>query len=197
LQPASAAVLVGGKSKRMGKNKALINIGRDSLVEITINKLRPFFQEIILITNKVESYAHLKFSMASDIYKNCGPLGGIHAALKAASYEFVFVVACDMPFIEPKFVEHILKSGDQDSDIVIPRVNDYYEPLHALYSKKCLPAIEACLNRGELKAASILPYVRVKFIEQGEISRFADPLEVFFNVNTPVDLSKAKKILGV
>lgn len=197
LQPASAAVLVGGQSKRMGKNKALINIGRDSLVEITINKIRPFFQEIILITNKVESYAHLKISMASDIYKNCGPLGGIHAALKAASYEFVFVVACDMPLIEPSFVEHILKSGDQNSDIVIPRINDYYEPLHALYSKKCLPAIESCLERGELKAASIWPYVRVKFIEQEEISQFADPLKAFFNINTPGDLNKAKKILGV
>ena len=197
MQPASAAVLAGGKSKRMGKNKALINIGKDSLVETTINKIRPFFQEIILVTNKVESYAHLKIPMVSDIYENCGPLGGIHAALKAASYEFLFVVACDMPFIEPKFVEHILKSVDQNSDIVIPKVNDYYEPLHALYNKRCLPVIESCLNRGELKVTSIWPYLNVRFVEQEEINRFADPMKVFFNINTPVDLNKAKKILGV
>jgi molybdopterin-guanine dinucleotide biosynthesis protein A len=197
LQPASAAVLVGGKSKRMGKNKALINIGRGSLVEITTSKIRPFFHEIIFITNKVESYVHLNITMVSDIYKNCGPLGGIHAALKAASYEFVFIVACDMPFIEPKFVGHILKSSEQDYDIIMPRVNDYCEPLHALYSKKCLPAIESCLNRGELNVASIWPYLRVKFIEQEEIRQFTDPLEAFFNVNTPVDLNKARKMLGV
>jgi len=181
----------------MGKNKALVDIGRGSLVEITISKIRPFFNEIILITNKVESYAHLNISMVSDIYKNCGPLGGIHTALKEASYEFVFIVACDMPFIEPKFVEHILKRSEQDYDIIMPRVNDYCEPLHALYSKKCLPAIEYCLNRGELKVASIWPYLRVKFIEQEEISQFTDPLKAFFNVNTPVDLNKARKILGV
>ncbi|HAG10630.1 MAG TPA: molybdenum cofactor guanylyltransferase [Desulfotomaculum sp.] len=196
LQPVSAAVLAGGKSIRMGNNKALINIGINSLVEITINKIRPFFQEIILITNEAESYAHLKISMVPDIYKNCGPLGGIHAALKAASCEFVFVVACDMPFIEPKLVEHILKSGDQSSDIVIPRINNYSEPLHALYRKSCLPVIESSLNKGELKAASIWPYLRVKFIDREEINRFADS-KVFFNINTPMDLNKAKKILGV
>lgn len=197
MQPASAAVLVGGKSKRMGKNKALINIGSGSIVEITINKIRPFFQEIILVTNKVESYSRLNIPMVSDTYKNCGPLGGIHAALKAASFEFVFIVACDMPFIEPKFVEYILKSVEQDYDIVIPRVNDYYEPLHALYSKRCLPVIESCLNEGELKATSIWPYLKVKFVDREEINRFADPVKVFFNINTPVDLNKAKKILGV
>ncbi len=197
LQPVSAAVLAGGKSIRMGNNKALINIGINSLVEITINKIRPFFQEIILITNKAESYAHLKISMVPDIYKNCGPLGGIHAALKAASCEFVFVVACDMPFIEPKLVEHILKSANQNSDIVVPRIDEYSEPLHALYRKGCLPVIEFCLKRGEYKSTSIWPYLRVKYVEREEISRFADYMKVFYNINTPVDLNKAKKILGV
>ncbi len=197
MQPASAAVLAGGKSRRMGNNKALINIGITSLVENTINKIKPFFQEIILVTNKRESFAHLEISMASDIYKNCGPLGGIHAALKTASREFVFVIACDMPFIEPKLIDYIRKSGDQNSDIVIPRINDYSEPLHALYRRNCLPVIESCLSRGELKATSIWPYLRVKFIEREEISRFADPLKVFFNINTPLDLNKAKEIQGV
>jgi len=191
---ASAAVLVGGESRRMGKNKALLKLDEKTFVERTVSLLKKVFPEVFLVGNNKEMYRFLGLPVVSDVYENCGPLAGIHAALLAARTPYVFVVACDMPFLNPKLISALL-TGVSGWDVVVPKINaSYVEPLCAVYGKDCLPVAEEHLQKGIYKVSAFYPRVRVKYVDLGTLCAFV-PEEDFFNVNTPEDVQKAAFLL--
>ena len=137
----ACAILAGGKSKRMnGVNKALLEIGNVNNLEKILNISNQLFAETMVITNDhlpYEKYHNVK--LFSDIYKSIGPLGGIHSALKNTSCGSVFFFSNDMPFVNIGIVQEEIKIFKKHKcDIIIPRINNFIEPLYAIYSVSIL-----------------------------------------------------------
>ena len=190
----SAVVLAGGLSRRLGRDKALEPFGGEPLISRVIGRLAALTDETVVVVNNEARAAELPLpagaKTAVDIYPDSGSLGGIFTGLTAASNEWGFVVACDMPFLNTTLIKHIL-SLRQGHDAVVPMLEGYPEPTHSAYSKACLPHIERRLEAGQLRIARFFDDVRVRYVQDDEVDALdADRLS-FFNVNTPDDLARA------
>lgn len=192
---ASAAILAGGKSSRMGTNKAFVQVRSCRIIDHAIEELNAISNDILIVTNTAEDYQHLGIRVVTDILPGYGPLSGIHSALTNALTDRVLVVACDMPFIEASLANYLIELTD-NYDIVVPTVDGYYEPLFAVYTKNCLPQIERCIKAGNThRVIDIFPHLKVKYVSEEEISQVANIEKVFYNINTPKELAAAEKYL--
>jgi len=144
----TVAVQAGGRSSRMGSDKALLRLDGIPLIERLLQRVSGLGEEILITTNRPQDYQYLGLRMASDPEPGAGALHGLHTALEAARGQTVLVLACDMPFVSRPLLEHMLRLAEA-ADLVVPRRGGEYEPLHAVYSKGCLPALEAALQQGE------------------------------------------------
>lgn len=186
-------ILLGGKSSRYGSNKAMVEVDGVRLIERAIRVMRPLFQEVILLTNTPRDYAYLGLPMVEDLIKGLGPLGGVYTGLENISCDAGFFVACDMPFLNQALILHLV-ANRKGFDAVVPRVGWMIEPLHAVYTKRCLPAIRHLIDSREYQIFKFLPNVRVRYVEAEEI-RVHDPqLRSFFNINEPQDLLETEKL---
>ncbi|NCF66623.1 MAG: NTP transferase domain-containing protein [Chloroflexi bacterium] len=183
----TVAIQAGGTSTRMGTDKSFVSFRGRPMIEVVQEKLSGLGDEIILITNRPDPYAYLNLPMFADTYMGSGPLAGIFTALTAASYSHTLIVACDMPLLNRPLLQHLI-SLKETADVVVPRWGKYPEPLHAVYGKTCIPAIEKHLEAGKLKITGFFAEVRVYFVEQKEIERFDPQGRSFTNINTPEDL---------
>lgn len=186
-------VLAGGKSSRMGVNKALIEFGGRRLIEATVDCLRALFPEVLIIANDPPRYAYLGVKVIPDLIPDSGSLGGIYTGLSAASHHTGFFVACDMPFLNADLITLLVREAE-GWDVVVPRVNGELQPLHAVYAKSCLPLIKESIDASVLKIARFFAKARVKIIEEPAL-RAVDPhLLGFMNVNTPLELEQAEAV---
>jgi molybdopterin-guanine dinucleotide biosynthesis protein A len=193
INPISAIVLAGGKSSRLGKHKALLKVKDQFLIERIIDRLRQLSKEIIIVANDIDRYEELEAVLVSDIYPGKGALGGIYSGLKKASHVHSLVVGCDMPFLDLSLLRY-MQTLAPSYDVVIPRIGQQTEALHAVYSRNCLPFIEEQLQAGDLRIVHFFPQVRVRYVEQEEISVFDAQHLSFFNINSDADLEKAEEI---
>jgi molybdenum cofactor guanylyltransferase len=191
----TGVVQAGGKSTRLGgQPKALIQLGGRSIVERVVAALTPVVDDLLVVTNTPELYAFLGLPMVADVYPDHGSLGGIYSGLRAAG-EIAFTVACDMPFLHPEIVRLVVARAGE-GDVVIPRVGEQLETMHAAYGKACLPPIEERLRAGRLKIVGFFDSVRVVEIGEAEVARFRDPAVAFMNVNTPDELERARALVA-
>jgi molybdopterin-guanine dinucleotide biosynthesis protein A len=195
----SGVILAGGKSKRMGVNKALLVLEGASIIERVIENLGQILSEIIVVTNDLESFADLDpgdipIKMVKDIHPGVGALGGLHSGLYHAAEDLVFVCACDMPFIDPGLVEYIIDAA-KGYDAAVPVIGRYYEPLMAAYSKTCIESIEKQIGLGKKKIKYFFRDVRLRKIAEAELRRIDGELLSLFNINSPEDLVTARRIL--
>ena len=191
----TVAVQAGGRSSRMGSDKALLRLDGIPLIERLLQRVSGLGEEILITTNRPQDYQYLGLRMASDPEPGAGALHGLRTALEAARGQTVLVLACDMPFVSRPLLEHMLQLSEA-ADLVVPRRGGEYEPLHAVYSKGCLPALEAALQQGERRMISFFPSLNLHTVDQEEIDRLDPEGLSFFNVNTPEDLRKAERILA-
>jgi molybdopterin-guanine dinucleotide biosynthesis protein A len=190
----TGVIQAGGKSTRMGGGvKALVELGGRRIIERVIDAVAPSVSDLLIVTNTPEAYAFLGLPMVADVYPDHGSLGGIYSGLKAATGDAAFTVACDMPFLQPDVVRLVVERAGL-GDVVIPRMGDRLETLHAAYAKSCLPHIEERLAAGRLKIVGFFDRVRVVEIPEAEVARYRDPAIVFMNVNTPDELERAREI---
>jgi molybdopterin-guanine dinucleotide biosynthesis protein A len=191
-------VLAGGYGLRLGQNKVLETVGERSLLERVLSRLSFLDSDILLVATKELPYARLsdypRLRLVSDIYPGKGPLGGIYTGLKLASPFYSLVVACDMPFLNRGLLRYMIGLA-AGFDLVIPRLGELVEPLHAVYAKACLAPIERLLKQNVLSVRELFSLVRVRYVEAGEIDRFDPEHLSFFNVNTKSDLSRARDLL--
>ena len=193
--PVTGVILAGGKSRRMGANKALMQLGEDSLIGHVIRRMRPIVDELLLITNNPEEYTHLDLLMHEDTVPNTGALGGIYTGLTHASHDVVICAACDSPFLEPKLLTYLL-SVLGEYDAVMPytvrnKAQIILQTLCAAYSKKCLPIIASMLQESELRVHALEERAHIKCISP-EVWQAYDPEGMsFFNINTPEDFDRA------
>lgn len=191
---ATGVILAGGKSARMGADKAFLQLGREAMIERVAAEIKNVFSEVLVAGGNAETGRRLGLRVVPDRFSGCGPLGGIHAALNAASYGLALVVACDMPFASRELAVLLMEKAE-GYDVAVPRRGIYLEPLFAVYRKTCLPAIEESLMMSCYKIVDFYPRVRVNYVNEEEWRALADPDKVFFNVNTPHDLDRARKML--
>lgn len=192
-------ILAGGMSRRLKRNKALLPYGRKVLIEGIRDVLAGLFTEVLVVTNTPAVYHFLDVPAVEDRIKGKGPLGGIHAGLSACRAPCAFVVACDMPFVNPDLVRYMAglrERGEAPPAVVVPFVAGEYEPMHALYDRQCLPFIEQRLRGGERRIISFYPDVTVKTVTEEEIRHFGSPEILFYNINTPDDLAGALALQG-
>ncbi len=183
----SGVILAGGKSSRYGTNKALVKIDGISLIERVILVMGRLFQDLILITNTPDEYAHLELPMYQDLIKGLGPVGGIYTALSKISNEAGFFVACDMPLLSRELISHMVKVRG-DSDVVVPRISGMMETMHTLYGKGCLSSIKRQIDSREYQIIRIFKDVNVQYIDEKEIRGFDPDLKSFMNINRPEEL---------
>lgn len=197
--PVTGVILAGGSSRRMGENKALLQLGDAPLIEHVIRRVRLVADEVLLITNTPTEYAHLGLPMHADIFPDTGALGGIYTGLTHAAHETVLSVACDSPFLEPKLLTYLV-SVLGEYDAVMPyTLSDgdkrTLQTLCAAYSKRCLPLIAAMLEDAELRVHRLPERAHVQCVTP-DVWRLFDPEGLsFFNINTPEDFDRANSYL--
>jgi len=190
----SGILLAGGKNSRMGTNKAFLEIDGIRLIDRTLDIYRQLFSDIIIVTN--DPLAYLEFpdaSVVTDIYKGKGPLGGIYTGLFYARNNYAFACPCDMPFLRTDFIDYLIERMGKH-DIIVPELPEGYQPLHAIYSRNCLPNIKRLLMLDKLKITGFYRDMRVLSIGEEKVKPFNPDGRLFRNLNTPEDLSEAKSL---
>jgi molybdopterin-guanine dinucleotide biosynthesis protein A len=186
-------ILSGGKSRRMGENKAFIEIGGVPIIQIIYTLFKELFQEVIIVTNQIELFNNFDSKIYSDLLPNKGVLGGLYTGIFFSTFRYSFCVACDMPFIKQSLVQYLIKHME-DEDVIVPRTKDGLQPLHAIYSKHCLDPIKIIIEQGKYKIIDFYHMVKVKIVEENDFVSL-DPLrESFINVNTPEELLSITKV---
>ena len=187
-------VLAGGMSRRLGRNKALEPVGGQLLIDRVTGQLSQIAQQTVVVVNDAQRESELNLpdtcKVVIDAYQGKGSLGGIFTGLSASDGEWGIVVACDMPFLNIRLFNHML-SQTQGCDAVVPVLDGRPEPIHAIYSKKCLPFIKSKINNNDLKISRFFDEIDVKFIPEENIISLDPGLLSFFNVNTQEDLDRA------
>ena len=189
----TGVILAGGKNKRMGRNKAFLKINGRTIIDQIVDIFKDIFDEVIIVTNSPLEYLHLNLRIVTDLVPNKGALGGIYTGLFYASFQHIFVSACDMPFLNTEFIQYMMSKVD-NLDVIVPRSDDGLQPLHSIYSKSCLKHIETLITSKNLKVVSFYPRVRVKEISRQEITSFDPQQSLFYNINTSEDLEKVEKL---
>lgn len=192
----SGAVLVGGNSRRMEADKALLAVGGRPLIQRVVEALREMTDELLLVGVDAERYAWLGGRAVDDLVSGGGPLAGVYTALSVARHFHCLVVACDMPFLNTDLLRYMLQQAI-GWDAVVPRLRGWWlEPLHAVYARACLKPAERILENGTRGILDLFPLVRTRYLETHEVALFDPGGLSFVNLNTPADLALAQKLCG-
>ena len=193
----SCIVLAGGKSLRLGHDKVLETVGNVSLLKRVISCVSLIGNEIIIVAAEEQTASGLvdytKLRIVTDIYPGKGPLGGVFTGLANSTSFHNLVVASDMPFLNHALLHYMMQLS-ANFDLVVPRVGNLVEPLHAVYTKSCLTHIERMIKQNKLSIYQLFHLVRVKYVEAEEIERFDPEHLSFFNINTEADLERAREL---
>lgn len=187
----TAVILAGGKSSRMGRNKAFLKMEGKTFIERQVDMLREIFDDIVISANTPSEYEYLNLPVIKDIFPSKGPLAGIYAGLVNSNSFHTFILACDMPFVEVKLIKH-LRGLTEGYDVVVPKSDRGLEPLHAFYSKNCIGPIKKELDSNNLRIISFFPQVSVKVVNLDTIilpDKFKSSIT---NLNTPEEYKSVK-----
>lgn len=182
----TGVILAGGPSSRMGSNKALLPYQGGRFIEAIHRQIAELFEEVLVVTNAPELYGFLSCRKAPDLIPGMGALSGIHSGLVHSRTPHVFVVACDMPYLRPDLIRRLAEDAG-GHDVVVPEGEKGLEPLHAVYGRDALPAIEEALHGGKGRIVSFFDRVRVKKVVRDEVALFDPGFVSFRNINTPED----------
>ncbi len=196
----TGVILAGGVGRRLGKDKAKIELEGELLIERVLSKLRDSFEETLIITSveKLKDYkrnfSRSNVKIFSDIFPNKGAIGGIYTGLRFSTSFYSFFFGCDMPFLNQSLIDYF-KSISEGYDIVVAKLEYGFEPLHAIYSKRCIYYIENLIKNDNLRIFDFYNYVRVRTVQEYEIKKYDPQMLSFFNINTEEDLKEAIKIM--
>jgi molybdopterin-guanine dinucleotide biosynthesis protein A len=163
------------------------------LLERKINDLSPYCGELIVVAREPATYADGSYRTVCDLKENVGPLMGLYTGLRASKTRENFVTAVDMPFFSPDLFKCLLRYAAK-YDAVVPRVGTYLEPLFALYSQRCLPPMEAALQKGRRRLVSFFGGLNIRYVEEAELRLHDGELISFLNINTDEDWARALEL---
>jgi molybdenum cofactor guanylyltransferase len=193
----TGVLLAGGKSRRMGEDKRFLSVGEETLYERSLAVLRSVFQTVFVVIAQDSPALRSDVPVFRDLVPDCGSLGGLYTGLTQAVTPYVFTVACDMPFLNPATVQYFTEVKG-DTDVVMAKLRNGLQPMHALYHQRCLTVMEDLMKARELKIQQLAvhPSLRVRLITPDELSAVDPEGRSFYNVNTPSDLETARSIHG-
>ena len=172
----------------MGFDKQLFHVQPDRLFKHLLPVLTLQFEDVMVVTDQPEIYSGLNVRPVSDIIPGLGPLSGIHAALREAKSEYVYIIACDMPKIDLKYIGYMIEKLKLSSaDACVTEKTGWIEPFHAFYSKRALPEMEADLLAGKSSVYYLLRKINTLYIPESEARRFTPDWSLFCNLNTRED----------
>jgi len=187
--PLHGIILAGGQSRRMGREKALLDWHGEPLLHHLVRRLQAVCAGVLVVTNSPAVRAWAPVPTVPDERPGDGPLAGIQAGLRASPAEYNLIVACDMPLIQPALVAYLGRLAP-GYDAVVPRWHAGWEPLHAVYARRCLPVIEAQLDRDRRKVEHLYPALRVRAVSEEELRAVDPTLQSFRNLNTPEEYAE-------
>lgn len=193
----TVAIMAGGQSSRMGTDKAFVELLGQPLIAHILERVADLGQdETIIVTNRPTDYAHLGLPTFTDVLPGKGSLGGIYSALRHSNSDDVLVIACDMPFVNPALLRHMIglrDAADGPFDVIVPRRDGYPQGLHAIYRQTCLGPIHERLDADRLKVIGFYDAVRVHYLDEAAYAPFDPDGLSFYNINTPEDLARAQQ----
>lgn len=187
----TGVILAGGASSRMGKNKALLKIGDLFLIERVYASIAALFHDVILVTNTPDIYEFISCRKVPDIYPGAGSIAGLHAGLSASSTERIFVVACDMPFLNADFIRFLCQNVEECDAVVPLDRSGRPEPLHALYAKSALIAMQQAIELGDKSIIKLLGRLTTRIVLNDLFRSIPGAEDSFRNLNTPEDYDEA------
>jgi len=191
MQNISAIILAGGKSSRMGQNKALMKINGITIIELILNEISKISTDILISSNTTE-YNFLNFKIVNDEIKNIVPISGIYSGLKNIKNEKAIIVSCDIPFINNNLIEYLIENS-QNFDVTIPEFNNFLEPLIGIYSKSIVKNIENEIINSNYSIQKIIKNLNYNILKINSNLNFYNE-NLFLNVNNFEDFEKAKKV---
>lgn len=192
----TAVILAGGKSTRMGENKAFLPFGDRPMLQRVMDTLQPNFDDLILVTNEPEHFMDLPdVRIVSDVEADQGPLGGLFAGLLASRGQHNLVVGCDYPFLNHLLLDY-LWSLRTWGDVVVPLTSEALSPICAIYDRRVLPTLYEALQDGERAVMGLYPRLQVHYVREDELLPYDPQLLSFRNVNTPEDYREALTALA-
>ncbi len=194
IDSASGIILAGGLSTRIGRDKGRLKIGEVTLAQRSLKNMNDLFDDLVYVVNDRKLLpSHQDIKIAMDEIPNLGPLGGIMAGLKKIKHSRAFVIAYDMPFVVPELVKYLV-NFDHTADVVVPKIEGNYEPLHAVYSCSCVAQIARQLANDDNKIIGLFDKINMVEVDEEVIVKFDPHLRSFFNVNTWDDLKYAEEL---
>lgn len=187
----TAFVLAGGKSTRMGQDKAFLQLGETSLLERALDLAKAVTEDVRILGDPAKFTIY--GTAVKDIYADRGPLGGIHAALTQTSTDFNLLIAVDTPFVEKRFLDFLISEArSSDAVVTMPWTRGYLHPLCAIYRREFAAVSEKALIRGQNKIDTLFAGVQTRVIEEQEMVHLGFDLDMFRNVNTPKEWADAQ-----
>ena len=185
----TSVLLAGGRASRMGgRDKAFAAVGGEPIAARTLRLFCALFPQVVVATNRPERFRALGAETVADVFAGCGPLAGIHTAMRVARHSHVFVAACDMPGLDADVIRFLVgRVGDADA--VVPRWDHDIEPLHAVYAVRLADRIADALRGGRHAIRELLPLLRVDYVGEDELARIRGTARSMLNVNTPEELA--------
>ena len=193
----TGVLLAGGKSRRMGEDKRYLVMGGETLLERGLGVLRSVFQEVLVVIAQDSPPVGVDARVVKDLVPECGSLGGLYTGLMQATTPYIFVVACDMPFLNQAVIAQFT-SRRATADIVMAKLAARLHPMHALYGKRCLPVLEQMIQVRQLKIQEVVLHasLRVQYVTETDLSSIDPSGRSFQNVNTPADFEAARSMLS-
>ncbi len=189
----TAFILAGGKSSRMGNDKAFLRLGDETLLSRVLKVAGVMAKEVRIVGDAVKFASFGR--VVEDVYRERGPLGGIHGALSSSTTDLNLILAVDLPFVESKFLEYLLlRARESGATVTVPRTGAGLQPLCAAYRRGFADAAEQSLLQGKNKIDSLFATVKTCVIEEDELVRAAFSVEIFRNLNTPEEFEMAKEV---
>jgi molybdopterin-guanine dinucleotide biosynthesis protein A len=188
----TCAILAGGKSTRMGQDKATIKIGEKALIHLVYDKVKEVFDDVLIISRLHNAIESIDAPVLKDIVPFGNSMTGIASALLYSETPYTFVVACDMPFLSTEAFRYMVKEATGE-DIIIPKTKLGFEPLHAIYNKSCIAHLLRLIEQNRFKITGVLPFVSVKELKEHPCF-FRNGNPVFTNINVMNDLSMVEAV---
>jgi len=186
-------ILAGGKSSRMGMDKPFVDYDGRTLLARALDVARSVTPDVRIVGSP-EKFAPFA-PVVEDIFRDCGPLGGIHAALRASPTELNLMLAVDTPFVSAAFLQYLITQarGAPDASVVVPRTDGHRQPLCAIYRREFASLAEAALRVGDNRIDRLFDKVRTRVIEQEELETAGFSAAIFRNLNTPEELEAQRR----
>lgn len=188
----TGVILAGGRSSRMGQNKALLPFAGEPLIAAVYGKFARLFNEVLVVTNHPEEYAFLPCRKVPDLFVGSGSMAGVHSGLVNSTTERIFVAGCDMPYLDEELIRD-LAGMLGDETVLVPESDSGLEPLHAFYARKSLPALEAALTRDKRRIVDLLAEMGARIVPPETVARTCPDFKSFRNINSPQDYQRLTK----